>query len=354
MPERLGTAKIFFDEDELSALVGQQVRADRLRHKPGLSTFAALTWPDGDQGWALALSANQQAKAENAFRRANRFEKQISVVQLGNYQFLFGRVDTDPVLSRAHHRARKWLVEKPDLVRYNPGRRVIYRVRADGQDLALRLHAKRGEGAELMQLAAYLAEEGVAVNTAFSVGKRLSVWPWLAGSDLLLDVSDRALSARLAGEELRKLHRLTVGEPARPMEQLRKLCSDLEYLDPALGRSLGKLVARARFLAADQVSSHGDFSADQVLVGQRVWLLDFDRFCLAPRGLDIASFHAVEILSELPPATDQLIAGYGMEPDWRPWVFFALACRVLEPFRSANPNWRDLIDVRLNQLKEWL
>src|SRR5690606_32446994 len=64
------TADLLLDGPRLDSLVGRAVRVDRLRHKPGLSTTAALRAPDGRVlGWVQAATEDHLPKVRNAVRR---------------------------------------------------------------------------------------------------------------------------------------------------------------------------------------------------------------------------------------------------------------------------------------------
>ncbi|WP_158676417.1 phosphotransferase family protein [Tessaracoccus sp. OH4464_COT-324] len=353
MTSALATAEVFFDEDLLSTTLGRPARAVGIRHKAWHSTLATLEFPDGGSGWALAVAPVELVKVDNTLRRARRSGYRLPVVETEHATIVYGRAESDTRLLGAAREAAPFL-QDATLVRYNPARRALYRARWGEHIVGVRLHAQEGEAAALADRALQLRAGRVSTIAAMAADEHVSVWPWQPGGDLLAYSGDRTGWARRAGRELAAVHRVGATTVLQPGRQLAQLATDLGQLDPYLGRRFAELLARRELPQDDLVSCHGDFSADQILVGRGVKLIDFDRFTMAPRGLDIGSYHAVEILHGQEPTTEHLVGGYGQPVAWQQWVFVGLANRVLDPFREANPRWRELISDRLNQLGEWL
>ena len=131
-----------------------------------------------------------------------------------------------------------------------------------------------------------------------------------------------------------------------------------DELAPDLAERMRRVVARFPGAAsAMPVLSHGDLSPDQVLTtraGDRVWLTDFDRACLAPRAVDLGSFIAVldddafrdgyrDGGGQLPPG-DQL----------RRAVAASLILRAADPLRRASRAWEQEISANLDRIMEVL
>lgn len=172
---------------------------------------------------------------------------------------------------------------------------------------------------------------------------------------------------RAAGAMLARLHAAEVPDDlARslalrapdPAAQGLAHAALLDELAPGLAERMRRVVARFPGAAsAIPVLSHGDLSPDQVLTtrtGDRVWLTDFDRACLAPRAVDLGSFIAVldddafrdgyrDGGGQLPPG-DQL----------RRAVAASLILRAADPLRRASRAWEQEISANLDRIMEVL
>ena len=172
---------------------------------------------------------------------------------------------------------------------------------------------------------------------------------------------------RAAGAMLARLHAAGVPDDlARslalrapdPVAQGLAHAALLDELAPGLAERMRRVVARLPGAAsAIPVLSHGDLSPDQVLTtraGDRVWLTDFDRACLAPRAVDLGSFIAV--LDD-----DAFLDGYrdggGQLPpgdQLRRAVAASLILRAADPLRRASRAWEQEISANLDRIMEVL
>ena len=172
---------------------------------------------------------------------------------------------------------------------------------------------------------------------------------------------------RAAGAMLARLHAAGVPDDlARslalrapdPVAQGLAHAALLDELAPGLAERMRRVVARLPGAAsAIPVLSHGDLSPDQVLTtrtGDRVWLTDFDRACLAPRAVDLGSFLAV--LDD-----DAFLDGYrdggGQLPpgdQLRRAVAASLILRAADPLRRASRAWEQEISANLDRIMEVL
>jgi Ser/Thr protein kinase RdoA (MazF antagonist) len=383
----LATAYPFLDAAVLDDLVGLEVVASGLRHKPGYSTTATLNSPDGRPwGWAQVLLGDQPDKIANARRRASARGGAITVRPLpqGAGWFLCGVLGTDPRL----HRARDVIapivprldsaIESGALhpLRYNALRRLVLR----GSDHAgpltshrvLRLTAAHqgvdraalGKLAGLgVPLVAPLREDGVPTS------RRVTLWPWIDGIDLAA-APDRS-AARAAGAALARLHevtasavgsriasRLAPGEPAD--RTLRAVVEMAAIVAPTLERRLDAIVARMPSRPRHRASIiHGDFSADQVVRSAgEVRIVDLDRLQLGEPQHDLGSFAASELRRTGGwGLTGDLLAGYGNAArphDLAAWTAHALLLRVTEPFRETSRTWVADMDRRLDDVERVL
>lgn len=122
-------------------------------------------------------------------------------------------------------------------------------------------------------------------------------------------------------------------------------------LAPRIARVAGALAASLPHPDAlpDLHLAHGDFNAGQLLARPRggLGLVDTDTLCLAPAGLDLATY-AANLLAGRPDdlaAADAALAGlhqgYGEPPEQLPWLTAVAALRRLDrPIRRYKSNWR--------------
>ena len=395
------------DPGWLSEQAGRPVRAARLRIKPRTSLVVGLDDTAGHPaGWVRFLWPISHNKAARTRREAGELGLETTEHELGELLAQTGPLPADPKLLKriaaatASGKLGRW--EASQVLRYNPLRRVVVR---DGMRV-VRVATSRDRGVAFDRFIAGVVEtplrlddgtlDGVSVH-AFTGAQDLA--GLLAGnppsrpsdeSRLSRAASDsdgswlsRAASEasgpcrnhpgadrgpiRAAGAMLARLH--VAGVPDDLARSLALRAPDpaaqglahaalLDELAPGLAERMRRVVARFPGAAsAIPVLSHGDLSPDQVLTtrtGDRVWLTDFDRACLAPRAVDLGSFIAVlddeafldgyrDGGGQLPPG-DQL----------RRAVAASLILRAADPLRRASRAWEQEISANLDRIMEVL
>ena len=402
------------DPGWLSEQAGRPVRAARLRIKPRTSLVVGLDDTAGHPaGWLRILWPISHNKAARTRREAGELGLETTEHELGELLAQTGPLPADPKLLKriaaatASGKLGRW--EASQVLRYNPLRRVVVR---DGMRV-VRVATSRDRGVAFDRFIAGVVEtplrlddgtlDGVSVH-AFTGAQDLA--GLLAGnppsrpsdeSRLSRAVSDsdgswlsRAASEasgpcrnhpatdrdptqstpdpiRAAGAMLARLHAAGVPDDlARslalrapdPVAQGLAHAALLDELAPGLAERMRRVVARFPGAAsAMPVLSHGDLSPDQVLTtrtGDRVWLTDFDRACLAPRAVDLGSFLAV--LDD-----DAFLDGYrdggGQLPpgdQLRRAVAASLILRAADPLRRASRAWEQEISANLDRIMEVL
>ena len=402
------------DPGWLSEQAGRPVRAARLRIKPRTSLVVGLDDAAGHPvGWLRFLWPISHNKAARTRREAGELGLETTEHELGELLAQTGPLPADPKLLKriaaatASGKLGCW--EASQVLRYNPLRRVVVR---DGMRV-VRVATSRDRGVAFDRFIAGVVEtplrlddgtlDGVSVH-AFTGAQDLA--GLLAGnppsrpsdeSRLSRAVSDsdgswlsRAASEasgpcrnhpatdrdptqstpdpiRAAGAMLARLHAAGVPDDlARslalrapdPVAQGLAHAALLDELAPGLAERMRRVVARFPGAAsAIPVLSHGDLSPDQVLTtrtGDRVWLTDFDRACLAPRAVDLGSFLAV--LDD-----DAFLDGYrdggGQLPpgdQLRRAVAASLILRAADPLRRASRAWEQEISANLDRIMEVL
>lgn len=402
------------DPGWLSEQAGRPVRAARLRIKPRTSLVVGLDDTAGHPaGWLRFLWPISHNKAARTRREAGELGLETAEHELGELLAQTGPLPADPKLLKriaaatASGKLGRW--EASQVLRYNPLRRVVVR---DGMRV-VRVATSRDRGVAFDRFIAGVVEtplrlddgtlDGVSVH-AFTGAQDLA--GLLAGnppsrpsdeSRLSRAASDsdgswlsRAASEasgpcrnhpatdrdptqstpdpiRAAGAMLARLHAAGVPDDlARslalrapdPVAQGLAHAALLDELAPGLAERMRRVVARFPGAAsAIPVLSHGDLSPDQVLTtrtGDRVWLTDFDRACLAPRAVDLGSFIAV--LDD-----DAFLDGYrdggGQLPpgdQLRRAVAASLILRAADPLRRASRAWEQEISANLDRIMEVL
>lgn len=353
------------DPEWLAGLVGRPVRAVRVRPKPGVGHTCALLGPDGDPaGWLRVLLGEQRGKADKVRRRlaeAGRLDR-LGERELPEHDalVLWGPVATDPALVRQV--ARLGLDGELDVLRHNPGRRLVLR----HGDSVLRITDESHRDA-LAGTAGRLAALGVPVVAPLAEqggDRRVSRWPWVAGHDLGRSHDDEQL--RQAGRALAALHAAPVREfgalprcgwtTARTAAE--RATQQLVEVAPSAGvPAQDVLLTLPRGVASGPRSVlHGDFSLDQCLAGpDGVQLTDLARACTGPVQLDLATLLADALLSgdevapllqawqqQRGPGADLALldlAGSEVPGALAPWVAAALLARVSEPWRAQQSGW---------------
>lgn len=345
---------VVLDPHRVAEVVGRaDVRVTRLRHKAGEYTVAALADADGPSGWMRVTGHRRRADKDCDLART------VRVHELGYGLFATtGPLTTDPRLARQLS-AHTELLAGSKVLRHNPLRRLVAR----RGDTLVRISADEQPASDWLTA----LDLDVLARPTGRPSDHVTTWAWSHGEPL--DVVNSAAGARAAGAALAALHDAPVDSVSRqvmlrdPMQSnLVATAADLSLLDRHLGARMASLVERAPDVREESgVLLHGDFSADQVVVGDGAQIVDLDRVCIADPVHDLASFAAVEAIrtgtGDGGPLFEALLDGYGRHPDRRRLASAQaqeLLSRATEPLRAAHVDWRDGIAARLDQVEEVL
>lgn len=227
------------------------------------------------------------------------------------------------------------------VVRHKPGKRCVveYDVKlkpAEGQDQKLTLigkvRARRSGNEGWRQLeaiwnAGFTAEaaDGICVPEPVGIIADFKMWfqrkvPGKTAAALLAGPDGPKLARRIA-DAAHKLHQANL-----PTEKSHTMADELHILAECMGKltvsrpewqpRLERLLARAErlgnsFAPVRTCGIHRDFYSAQVIVdGPRLWLIDFDLFCEGDPGLDLGNFigHVLEAGVREPAAAAELAA----------------------------------------------
>jgi hypothetical protein len=347
-----------------------ECRVNRLRYKPGASIVASVT-TDGEgepiTGWIAAYS--DHGKVTKTLARAARSGFSARAVD-GIPGVVVGETTADRQLAGTFaeiRTAEPTLFTASRILRHNPHRRVILRSVLAGTQVVVKVSA--GETTEhpgwtvRSNALQALERQGVAVlrPTALASVVGVETVPWWGNGDLA--TLPEITAARAAGRDLALLHSSSTGtSAASSMDPAGSTAADIEragvhaaaravalvlpgvahrtaHLDQALRRHSVASAYRRTLV-------HGDFSPDQVLVGQgEIRLIDFDRAAIDSAERDLGSFLASADLLGHPALGDAMLDGYvtagGTVDDSRVHRFTAIAFlqRAVEPFRCQVPDW---------------
>lgn len=248
------------------------------------------------------------------------------------------------------------------LLRYKPGRRMVARLDLQGQPRGvLKVIAGRAfDGALIGATAAMADGQAPLLGADAALGAMLTAW--IPGYPVCPEITshapNRTTVARI-GAVLAALH----ANPFRPAtewtaqadaEDVLTVAADLMPLDADLATRAQALAtplaARLAGTAFDPVLVHGDFSADQVVIGNGgPVILDWDNAGLGDPARDVGSFLArmdaqvIDGLLTQDQADDRgaaLLQGYGTVPA-SVVLHHARALMLLltEGFRNRHPDW---------------
>jgi Ser/Thr protein kinase RdoA (MazF antagonist) len=373
----------------------EAVRPNYLRYKPATSCIAgfALSGPSAPQYVylkAFATSTSQKlAKVNLKSHDAPRSDQVPIDHTLGIAAWFFPQ---DAVLKSLASAVSdpaallsEWSTERPlsqiqvETLRYKPERRFVGRLCTDGKpSAAIKLYTSR-DYERARRNAKVLGS-----LTEFRGPKRIGhsqkhcglLFEWLSGmrlSELLSDVEKNRdaiehVGAALAELHLQwcyKLHRVSPTGFAAEMEMAaHTVGAVLPSLSSKAMRLANRLSDRLADSSAMMAACHGDFYADQVLVGAKASVIDLDNAGLGDPAQDIGNFlahveRAVELDQLAGDASSRisplLLKGYlTVQPApalerIQAHTAAGLLKLAIEPFRKRDPAWSDRVESLLHR-----
>lgn len=340
--EALADRALFFDAAALSDALGRKVRIERIRYKIGTSIVAAVRDDAGRPAWVLTHA--DPAKVRNHERAALRAG--ASPVWLGSAT-VSGPARADRALVPGLADLDEADVRTDSPLRYNPLRRIVMAT----ESRVIKVSA----GEQSVDAARYLADRGIPVIVPSLISPRVTCAPRWGQGDLSARTS--AVLARRTGRALAAVHEAPIG-PLRlprtsPVQVAARAADAIRALLPDLGERAERIARDADGATGGRaVIVHGDFSPDQVLVGEDgVRLIDLDRVAIGTPEQDLGSFLAAGGDAEL--LDGYVDAGGVIDPSaLRAWRAISHLQKAVEPFRSGDSNWPAAVAAAVDDAQE--
>jgi hypothetical protein len=351
------------DNGRLSELLGETVRVTRVRYKPGTSllvAFRRLRNGSFDYGWAMTRTPASSGKLLEREHTARSHGGDMRLLRPDPVDpdtlVAVGGVEDDWALRRnltwlhrngverlgLHHQPGAALLAGSSVLRYKPERRLVLLAHKASTVVVIKTAAKPAGAGQQTQFLSRLCHHGVPLLPQLADAECLAhgisaSTAWGTGDLAARDnTTDTRTAAYTAGQALAALHRVPVtsyvaGPAADPAGNWREdLTAQLKATRIMVSALLPELEALARDLETRlaarlltrpwtaPVLVHGDFSPDQVLVGDSgVRLIDFDRAGTGTVEADLGSFAAAEE-AVLPAVAGVVVGGSpsdGTPPD---------------------------------------
>jgi len=384
--------RVLLNPEALAGLLAERtgelcrVVPGRLRYKPRTSCVLSfeLHTLDGKApvpGIAKAYTLQTLAKAEKTVRGlgasdvlAADWSSCLVITTLAGDRDLpaVGRLVDDrarlPILERLLPGTAVVAAGNLRTLRHNPERRWVGLLDAGGQPIVLRAYSPSASG---QHIRAYSRLEGESLRTPTLLGKSrrhgLIAVSWIPGATMRASSPEEQFRsagvalAQLHGSRAKRLHLVTAGDHARHVYRAAAQVSELVPDLRAAAQELTALLCSRLTLMDGRVALlHGDFSADQVVIGATgtTSLVDLDSAHLGHPAEDLGSIWAAtlaesrtpEEASEATLRVTALAEGYRSVlplPSPDTVMLFRdihLVRRAGEAFRMRRPDWQERLE----------
>jgi len=343
------------------------VRGVSVRYKPGQRAIARY---DVDVAGATHLAA---IRVERNPKKVGRQEGPGRTIGADGHALITWYPDDETMPVLAYGAALGdvlGLPGSPVLLAYKPAARAVVRV----GDAIVKTYSDSAHydlaARALQSVTAVAADHGIetAALVAVHPDHRATVQAAVDG-----EPGHRDRDARLLGSVIRRVHGLalrdTVEQPAEwSLAAAARSAALITHLLPPLQPAVEAVmrdIERAAPHDLELVTSHGDFEAGQVMVGERVpggaAIVDLDMLCRAPAARDLANY-AVHVIrgdgrdvGEAAGSLHALLDGYGSVPQTLAWhMATAALSRATSPFRKFMPDWPARVEAMVHAAADLL
>ncbi|MGC7589591.1 phosphotransferase [Bisgaard Taxon 46] len=363
-----------------------------LRYKPANSCACTVRvkWQDGVQKYFYA-----KALTPERFEQSWNNPKRQKLVQQGDPNAPLAIFDLCIILFHPAYdrgiRALKWLVDNKlrhkilcacslpeledealqvDVLRYKPERRLVARIRHHQKILAVVRTIKQSDFSKVLVGAAFATAQGYVKLLGVEGSLNTVITDWQEGQSLCPEeamLPSESLIQKVASQ-LAQVHKVAYKHPLNydvndEIQSLKGVQSTFGIILPEYSFWFDSLISKAAKGLAEQpfISTliHGDFSLDQVVLGQNkkgtdeLYLLDWDRSANGNPLFDLATMRARLELQAIEGAlpvwqVENLMATFlqayqtetELDLDGLPWFVVSAILRLAaEPFRKRHPNW---------------
>lgn len=399
-PELPGLA-VLLDAERLDAALrsstnrepGQAAAVTYLRYKPGVNCIARFRFGDRE-GYAKAFGRGEKSKLAKALQASESDAATEPAFRLPDDHVVcrfFPRDARLPALAglgseetrqamfeRVFKEDSSWRDACFHTLNYKPERRFVARLdHPDGRRATLKLFNERDFAATRRSRKKLNLPDGLRLPDWIGGSKALRalVFEWLPGETLDAQLRRGNLDGvTQAGSAIARLHaseQPALGKRRQTPRQevIATLSRQLSHLAPDLGEAIDRatsgLMAWAGSLEPPRRPVHGDFYAQQVILGNgTVGIIDMDSAHLGDPGDDLGCFIAQLERQSIRGTIDEadrdrarsaLLAGHGQGPagpgsdGLDPFVAFQLFKLTPRPFRDREPRWHAQTDRLLRR-----
>lgn len=369
-----------------------QAEIQYLRYKPANSCACTVRvkWQDGVQKYFYA-----KALTPERFEQSWNNPKRQKLVQQGDPNAPLAIFDLCIILFHPAYdrgiRALKWLVDNKlrhkilcacslpeledetlqvDVLRYKPERRLVARIRHHQKTLAVVRTIKQSDFSKVLVGAAFGAAQGYVKLLGVEGSLNTVITDWQEGQSLCPEegmLPSESLIQKVASQ-LAQVHKVAYRHPLNydvndEIQSLKGVQSTFDIILPEYSFWFDSLMSKVAKGLAEQpfISTliHGDFSLDQVVLGQNkkgtdeLYLLDWDRSANGNPLFDLATMQARLELQAIEGAlpvwqVENLMATFlqayqtetELDLEGLSWFVVSAILRLAaEPFRKRHPDW---------------
>ncbi|MDQ2987102.1 MAG: aminoglycoside phosphotransferase family protein [Armatimonadota bacterium] len=322
------------DPDCVSAWIGANAQRVYVRYRPRAAVIATYRV----RGTLLTVETLADPKKLRDKSRGDWIVGELEFGQRTDGEVAYWEYPNDRDLAQASPC-------KAPLLSYKPHRRIVVKDEFDGMPVVRKFHT-RGEYSHYKDTVKGIKPFG-ALRLQQRVGKdrpsRSIFYRWLDGRQLKAHSDPRTLE--LVGEALARLH---FGKASRLLHQTREhecdaLRAAAEFAARLLPECAGRVISLSGALCETLQKRdykprpiHGDLKPSQIIVGDEIGLIDFDRSAQGDPAYDIGSLLA---RCDCDPMIDSYFSAFKEIPNIALQTACAIVRSLPDPFKSGSLAW---------------